>query len=452
VSVPNLSTRGKAAIDAASPQEIQNVFATLSTYFRTHSWVDNSNRYRSKIVETLRIDKQSASIDQASLAEYIAASAPLHCADAWSFLGRALTCHAQGDGDSARHFAYYAELRGAASLLAAEGIGIFSNLHYAIDTSGTCKLIRDAGGTHKASWLVLEYWSSQPRSADLISAVVSPAGIPLADWLDAFGATSTLLPIGTDWLKSWGLDLKRLSEDRETRNEASYRPTRLTSRTSLNGSDSANFLYNLWNLHEPFPFSRFEVLDRHLLRLSFELAYKAITGKEILDEYKFTHEFSKRANKAVELLSPGGLSKADWKNFLARVVEPKTPALINEADGDVGISDPSHHIQVIARATLLLRLATGACARLLNAAGVGQSELEFWWKSLGEDRGLWEPENEPNDLTELWSDIEIELENMAEWNTANAGDASIARWLEDRSRTINVLGGCERIALWGLGL
>ncbi len=91
---------------------IESIFTSLGAHLQTNDWIGTSNRYRSKIIEKLETDADSAAIDDASLAEYIAASAPLHCADGWSFLGRALTCHAHGDGDAARHFAYYAELRG----------------------------------------------------------------------------------------------------------------------------------------------------------------------------------------------------------------------------------------------------------------------------------------------------------------------------------------------------
>lgn len=417
MSVPKLGTSGQEVVDVASRLMVQSTFAALDNHFQAHNWVDNNNRYRSKVVETLKSDHNNGtSVDDASLAEYIAASAPLHCADSWSLIGRALTCHAQGDGDGARHFAYYAELRGAASLLATEGIGIFSGLHYALKSSGECVRIPCEPGTHRAAWQLLEYWSGLERAANLISEIVSPAGVPLAIWLDAFRPGTTVLPIGSDWLKSWGLDLQRLSEDRDAREEASYRPTRLVSRASLDGFDSASFIQGLWNLHEPFPFSRFEFLDRHLLRISLELVSRSITGG-----------FNAGVEAAIRTISPVSLPQAEWKRFLTRATEPSTPELIKEAGNNVPVTDPRHHVQVIARATLLLRVATGACAQLLESSSIGRKELEFWWKSLGEDRGLWEPGDEPDDLTELWPDVEEELDNAAEWKTANASGASIRR-------------------------
>jgi hypothetical protein len=67
------------------------------------------------------------------LAQYIAASSILHCADGWSYLGRAINCLLKGDPHRVVHLAYYAELRAALSLLASEAIGVFSRNNFVID-------------------------------------------------------------------------------------------------------------------------------------------------------------------------------------------------------------------------------------------------------------------------------------------------------------------------------
>ncbi len=447
--MPQLGRRGQAAVTAASRQALLSNFISASNHLQYGRWIDANNPYRSDVTKKLRADEASATpVDDASLGEYIAASAPLHCADGWSFLGRALQCHSRGDGDAARHLAYYAELRAAVSLLASEGIGIFNDLHYVVDVSGRCRRL-PGPRTHEIAWQTLDFWGSLPQSATLLGGVVSSTGIPLTDWLDEFGAPSSARPIGGDWLRTWGLDLKYLSTDRDARNEASYRPTRLDASTTLDVPDSAKFLRDLWNLHEPSAPSRFDILDRHILRLSLEQAHEATTG---LKPAADATNFRIRVEAMLNTLSPGGLSGTGWRDFLTRASEADTPRLLREASGTALVSDAEHHVQVIARATLLLRVSTGACAQLLDDAGVGRDDLEFWWKSLGEDRGLWEPGNEPDELTDLWLDVNEELENAAEWETSAVGMASVARWLKEQSRTLSVLGGCERIALWGMGL
>jgi len=72
---------------------------------------------------------------------YVAVSAPLHCADGWSFLGRAVAAILLGDATAARHLGYYAELRAAMSLMAAHGVGIFNRTHFVVVTADDCRLV-----------------------------------------------------------------------------------------------------------------------------------------------------------------------------------------------------------------------------------------------------------------------------------------------------------------------
>lgn len=445
---PKLSTRQKTTLRKSDREAVRTVLGSLASYFRLYGrWLGNNNSYRQA--------QPGQTINQKHLSEYIAASATLHCADGWSFLGRALDCLAQGDADVTRHLAYYAELRGAVSLLAAEGVGIFNTRHAVLDSSGRCqklpRLKQQYSGTHRITWLALEHWAGLKRSADLLAEIIEPGGIPLGDWLEAFpGAKTTWHPIGAEWLKTWGLDLKRLSDDREARNEASYRPTHLNPGVFLQVSESSRFMCRLWTIHEPSTPSRFEFIDRHLLRLSLERAFEAVMGKRVEDD---PSEFRNRVAAMLYAVAPSGLSVDEWERFLTRDVQPADSILTTEARGTVATRDPGHHVQVVARAALLLRVATGACALLLREAGFGRSELEFWWKNLGEERGLWEPGNEPDELLDLWADVEIALDEMHEWEVSKSGaNVSYAIWQREQSYAISVLGECERIALWGLGL
>lgn len=424
----------------------------LGLHVRRRKWLGDNNTYRSNCVNVLEAKQagQYRPVNDRHLSEYIAASAPLHCADGWSLLGRALHCHADRDADATRHLAYYAELRAAMSLLATEGIGVFYRRQFVVEAPLGCEELR-SGGTHEFVWLALEHWSGLPRSAELLATVIRPGGVPLEDWLQHFrGAVASWLPIGTDWLRSWGLDLKRLSEDRDARNEASYRPTRLKSKRFLHVPESSAFMRNLWTMCEPYGASRFEPIDRHLLRTSVERAFNAETGKEPAED---APGFSKRVDSMVKAVAPGGPSHERWKRFLTRRDDPDDSAVTAEASGDVTAEHPGHHVQVMARAMLLLRVATGACCLLLAAASFGRHELEFWWRSFGEERGLWGPGDEPDDFVDLWADIEAASAELGDWDVANAG-SSVAQvnWRRECARGISVLGQCERIALWGLGL
>jgi len=157
----------------------------------------------------------------------------------------------------------------------------------------------------------------------------------------------------------------------------------------------------------------------------------------------------------VSKVRPLGLPDDEWVSFLAREREKDDAALLQKAAGTAQVGDASHHEEVISRAALLLRVATGACVRLLSAAGLGRAELQFWWKALGEERGLWEPGDEPADFTDLWADVAVALQHVQSWQDAclNSGtNGSYASWLALQAHGVTVLGGCERIMLWGLGL
>ena len=97
--------------------------------------------------------------------------------------------------------------------------------------------------------------------------------------------------------------------------------------------------------------------------------------------------------------------------FLTRRVDPEDPAIIVDAAASSEVSAPRHHVQVMARATLLLRVATGASARLLGNAGISANDIAFWWEPLGLERGLWDSATPPGELSDLWADVRAALED-----------------------------------------
>src|SRR6476661_7745516 len=120
--------RGVARIvGEASPEAVRTAATRLSTRLADEIWLASNSRYLSETDAKLSQDigrKVSVSHAQGSakasqLAEYVAASAILHCSDGWGYLGRAMGAQLQGDIGTSRHLAYYAELRAAMSLLAA---------------------------------------------------------------------------------------------------------------------------------------------------------------------------------------------------------------------------------------------------------------------------------------------------------------------------------------------
>src|ERR1700722_10404856 len=105
---PRLAPSSKATLRRASREAVEESLAYLKRHFKHERWIGIGNRYRTNIIDKIFADTRPGRIlNHFQLTQYIAASAPLHCADGWSLLGRAIDCHARRDHESARHFAYY---------------------------------------------------------------------------------------------------------------------------------------------------------------------------------------------------------------------------------------------------------------------------------------------------------------------------------------------------------
>ena len=113
-------------VKAASSTAIEDTLRGMRLRFRRWDrWLTARHPYTNVVAA---LDSNSSTIDGGKIAEYIAASIPLHVADGWTFLARAFESIRSGDRNTAVHLAYYAELRAAMSLLASEGVGVFNRV------------------------------------------------------------------------------------------------------------------------------------------------------------------------------------------------------------------------------------------------------------------------------------------------------------------------------------
>ena len=446
-----LTDADKAELLKADAQAVEAALAQLKPNLAGGAWLDAHNPYRRDYGAALRSSTGPSVIAHSELAQFIAASSVIHCADGWSYLGRALNCHTRGDSGAASHLAYYAELRAGLAILANQGIGIFNHKHFIVDSVGTCRPIPNTSGTHQMVWWVLEHWAAKPQSAVVIGTIVAPAGVPLSDWLIAFGGQPRLTSYASTRLAQWGLDLKRMSTDRESRNLLSYGPTSLTPRRTLDVVTCSDFICDVWRLCQPSVACRFELLDRHLLRANLHGVYRdAMTPGQT--GTPATTSYSARVRKTLAALPLDSFQARTMESFLT--TDPgQQPLIIQYASGRATPEDSKHQMEVIARAVLLLRIATGMAAQSLRTTPISAADLEFWWKSMGRDRALWETGQDPEEPLELWDDIDLALIDADTWSHKNAGtNVSGSRWCTEQAATISTLQGCERIALWGLGL
>lgn len=426
---------------SASPGQIAGAARRIGGRLASKSWLAPGNRYRVDVVNKLKTDAGSGgTIKRRQLAEYIAASAPLHCCDGWSFLGRAMVCHLHGDSYIARHLAYYAELRAALSLLSARGVGIFNQKHFAVNGDADAVVVSEAG-THRATWDVLEALSGLGPTAQFLGDLITPGGQSLHDWLAALPGGASWQPIAAEWLETLGVDLAVFGKDRGARNEASYRPTRLVDRQMISASEAAGLTCELWQMLEPSPNAPFAKIDEMFLRQTLDQAFYSVRGKS---SRQLKAQFRADVDTAVSAGFDG--SEADrWNRFLTRQVVPKDPRVIDLARNGRRLDSADFHVAVIARALLLLRIATGATQAMLLEASIDFNAMSFWWHQFGQTRGLWTSPPLAEDLTDGWADVQDAIDDLRSKPPASYWDM-----LRNSARTVVSLGNLDVVGLWGL--
>ncbi|MFA5184400.1 MAG: hypothetical protein WC456_02625 [Patescibacteria group bacterium] len=449
----------KESLRNASRDSIKEAIKNLRPHFLSGQWIGTGNIYAKYYKTNAYKDllTRRSSLKDKQIKDYIAASVFNHCGDGWSLLGRALSLHIKGDGNSSIHLAYYAELRAAMSLLASEGIGVFNNRHVivkdgAVDLTPSLKRKnRSLGRTHQFVWMALEHWTDRRLSADTLANIICPGSITLFEWLDAFGVANNIHPIGSKWMRLWGIDIKQFGDDQILRNYSSYRPSRILPKSNTTAPHSLAFFSELWRMCEPSPSSRFNEIDKHLLRSSLSQAYKAVYGIEPhtstnLDDYRAWIE------KKIITLNFSAPVQKEWVNFLTWAIQPDDSKIIEEAGKFTSVDDPSHHLQVLARATLLLRISTGINAKLLKEAGFTKKDLEFWWGPYAVDNGIIKNAGAISNFLDLWDDVNIALQDIMVWEKSQSKNYTYSDLVMDISKPILRLSECERISLWGLGI
>lgn len=442
--VPPQVTR---AVQNASPDVVQDAARLLRRdHFPAARWLGTRNRYAVDTVKRIESDAQPGNSPKTSqLSQYVAASVILHCSDGWSFLSHAAASLLDGDLPTAVHLAYYAELRAAMSFLASEGIGVFSRRHCWFDNVGNCQFLGNLN-THQLIWPALEEWAAVPAKSIRLLKLLHVGGRNFADWLQAAGyspGSPTTSELARVWLESWSLDLREFAEDRDLRNEASYRPQGL--RLFQPPTDVVRVLKRLaefWRACEPSAFERFAALDLHLLRQALERVYTAVGP---------TRSYPQFVRDTLQQVGMG--DQTYLERFLTRSGIPRHPLFVEARKKGRDRSGNMRPISVMARAILLLRLASAACDDLFRRSGIDRLDVEFWLSSMGANIGLWEPGEEPERVTDLWADIETALEVIEQWTDGTtSSNGSISRARRELAFDLWQIQQFQRAGFWAMGL
>ncbi len=419
-----LCLQDQATLAKADVTAIRNVLASLGAR-NVPPWLRPGHPYPDGGVPNG--EAAFAAIPSTDLVETIAVRGPLHAIDGWGYIGRSLNSLISGNAHTARHLAYYAELRGALSILASSGIGIFNRRNVVVDAAGAVHALQTRP-THDMCWAAILGWAQLSGSLERMVAPITIAGVSLVEPLrDFFPASSAA--VATYLMREWGFDLEQGSQDKEERNWSSYHPTALSPFVTDPVGD-LHFLEMFWSALRPNGIA----LERDLLRILLEVELHSLDETMLADRSDRYAYVDDRIRAAVSF------------EFLTRVDDPDDHPFLTQASDQ---KLPAHPYAMLCRAALLLRIATGMAEANLTAAGL-QPALHFdhWWREFGIQHGLWAPPFEPGSSQELWEDVSIALEDAV--TASNGINGHRHGWTAAIASSVARICETERVALWGL--
>lgn len=445
-----LPSDSEAIVDGASRQAITDHFSELVTSGLKGCWLENGNRYRENASDVFEkdCDANPAAINSKELSGYIAASAPTHLIDGWSFYARASEALLRGDSSTAIHLGYYAELRAAMSILASDGIGVFNKIHPVIESTNKFSLLPGIDrwdgkkskfekakkpGTHQVVWPLLEYWSTTQKASNLINNSICIENATLSEWIMALGLKSPSSAIAKDCFKKWGIDLANLDEDHKIRNAVSYRPSHLRSLTDPSAANVLNFVCESWRAFQPDSHGRFAELERQILKHSLRLA--GLGNKTDNNIEKTLEENLQLSSTKSESYAKALLNDSESLLIAYSSVTPPDMTL------------PSYPLEVLARASLLLFIATSSVRDHLSQAGF--KNLDFFAHRLISNR-LCRSNILTSDYTDLWGDIEASIDATVDWSKINGATGSLCEWRVANLEEAHQLPAFELAAIWGM--
>lgn len=433
-----LATADRAAVvDAMSGLYLKNIGAWLPAGHPAEHGVQRDHA-----------PGKESPISSLHLAEYLAIATPNHCADGWAYLSRALNAYLIGDAHSSWHFAYYAELRAAQSILSGLGCGVFDSWNCVLNSGGAIVALSEKGParrTHAMVWLALDYLADNVHaSAEVLANATMTLGESLPNIVRHAYAGRSLTSTSSAWIRSWMLDIRNSSSDKHFRNKCSYFPHVATPHRADIG-ECIDLVASLWEVLEPSPGAAFLELDKEIIRgVLLRTATESLElNGERTDDVSVERELGAAYDRVV---SAAPMFSKVARAFIANGNATEHPILQHAKDDSTSPDTPR---PALARATLLLRIASGVTENLLRDSRK-VDELDFWLNALAVQQGIITNQKDaPDDRLELYSECAYAAQGL-EKNIAR-GFSTRKQLVEKSGQLPHLASQVERVVQWGFG-
>lgn len=176
----------------------------------------------------------------------LASEQVFHMIEGWRYASAATTAFLNHSQQASLHFAYYAELRAALSLLSWSGIRVKQRGNYYLDNTGVKKPV-DHSPTHTAVWGLWQHWVNRSDAQALFNDHIRlTTGVPLSQVVSAL---QYIKP--TQTIQGWGLDLAKIKDDHNARNISSYEAYWMRAPLSKMKKEDLDLVLMLWKLLLP---------------------------------------------------------------------------------------------------------------------------------------------------------------------------------------------------------
>jgi hypothetical protein len=441
-----LSAQNKLILDLADRTQLVNAFSAMPLP-QGAGWFAAAHAGMHGIEKDHKPNGPSA-ISSQSLAEYLAVATPTHCADGWSYLSRALHSYLVGDPHSAWHFAYYAELRAAQSILSGLGCGAFNSWNCVLDAAGQLHQLEGRSPTHEMVWLALHHLAENSvNSGETIASATSFFGDTLPEIVQYAYPGRQPTATSANWICDWLFDLETGASDKGFRNRCSYNPHIATPHRSQL-SECVELMATFWEALEPSPRAAFLELDKQMLR--------SVLKKEGIDSLTLRSggippnaiEIEAEMRAAYQrILASAPTFSAIPEAFMTNSAANEHPLILHARNYSNAPDTPR---PILARATLLLRIASGVSQNLLADSGQ-TANLDFWLNELAEQQGVVPDRSEiPANRSELYFDCAYAAEDMEK--AFQSGATSLAALANHKNVKPHLVSQAERVVQWGLAL